>query len=106
MSSLLAPGMRALCGRKRSWRWGSLMHGYCSQTQPAELQQPPTDALTADEGSYVASWVEGSLGCIKLNRPQALNAMTLGAVPDPCIQHSVSSQHARLQIQRSTLTAV
>ena len=73
-------GLRALCGRERCWRWGSLVHGYCSQTHPLGLQSPPADASTADEQDYVSSWVQGSLGYIKLNRPQALNAMTLGAL--------------------------
>lgn len=58
------------------------MHGFSSKGQPiksADVQSPSAAKQAVDEASYVTSWVEGSLGCIKLNRPQALNAMTLGA---------------------------
>ena len=58
------------------------MHGFCSQGRfftTADQQSSSGPNQICDESFYVTSWVNGSLGCIKLERPQALNAMTLGA---------------------------
>ena len=53
------------------------MHGFCSRVQ--QIDEERLRSLLKDEAGYVTYWVEGSLGCIRLNRPKALNAMTVGA---------------------------